>query len=335
MDTKRVRALIPRMRKQVGRLLDECTYTGTLVDATCSGCSCDFWFHQADTSCKRPVVIALHGGGFALGDARKGDLMHEYVKDAFDVHVVSIGYRLAPENPFPAALDDVRSVMGYLVSHAPSLHIDVERIYLLGFSAGANLALATCISLQDASQETSSLPQPAGLVLHYPFLDAHEKPKSDGRDIDVPYDLMVAFNEFYTAGADPANPLISPALATDEQLMRLPRVFAFPVEGDALAPSCHRFCDRMRNLGLPVHEQLVHGQYHGYIEDAANLPVYLASTMTATISMRSHDFLETGWRILFASLADCLGVPEPRIAIPREGTGDLEAIYASVRGEDA
>lgn len=335
MDTAQIREILPHMRALKRGILDRRVCVGNSHKAAKTGCSCDFLFYQANEKGARPLVVVLHGGGFALGDARTCDSMCERIRDAFCVNVASVDYRLAPENPFPAALDDAKSVLAYLVGNGCEFRIDPDQIYLLGFSAGANLALATCIALQDARPNGCALPKPAGLIVHYPFLDALAEPDPDGRPEDVPYEFMVAFNEFYTAGGDASNPLISPLYATDEELAQLPELFAYPVDGDPLAPSCAALCRRMRALGLSVHERVIDGQYHGYIEDAVDLPSYLASTMPATISMRSHNFFEIGWRTLFASLADCLGVPEPRIVIPREGTGDLEAIYASVRGEDA
>lgn len=326
MSTNQIREALPGMRKLKEEQLDAHSYLGTLYGAHETGCTCDFWWYGNDAEESRPLIIVLHGGGFALGDARTYDIMCDCVKNAFEVNVVCADYRLAPEHPFPAALHDICGIYAYLISHASGLGIDVHNICFLGFSSGANLALAATLAMQ----ENEDLPRPAGLILHYPFLDAHVEPEQHNRPEGVPYEFMVAFNEFYTNGADAKNPLVSPLYASDEQLSKLPRIYAYPVAGDPLAPSCEELCNRMRALGLPVHECTIDGQYHAYIEDAIDLPGYIAGNPPGVIRMRDRSIYEAGWKNLLSSVCDCLGIREKDFQIPEAGLPELEAIFSSV-----
>lgn len=325
---EQIREMLPFMRAQKSKQLDKIACSGRLFNTGETGCSCNFLYYRASPPVPRPLIVVLHGGGFALGDAREDDLMCAYVNEAFNVNVVSIDYRLAPEHPFPAALEDVQCVLSYLARRTHELGIDARKIILLGFSAGANLALATCLALRE-EQEAGTPDYPAALILHYPFLDAHIEPEPHNNPAGVSYELMVAFNEFYAAGANTRDPLISPLYATDRQLEQLPRVNAYSIVDDPLAPSCSTFCKRLSMLGVPVQERMIHGQYHGFIEDAVNLPSYLATTPRDVILARPHDFCQKGWGILIKSLSECLDEGVPSTTPPQKGLDELEKIYAS------
>ncbi len=271
------------------------------------------WLHEAKGPGAKPVVFEIHGGGFALGDARKEDVLCEWVRDSFDVHVAGLDYRLAPENPAPAAIDDVLASIAYIASGA-ECDVDASGLVILGYSAGASLALAAAF----ASQARDDVPAFSGLALHYPFLDAFTQPNTSGvRDIDLPVDLMEAFNDWYVDGGDARDASISPAFASDEQLASLPSVAMFPVLGDKLFGQANRLRDRMEAAGVDVLWRPVSGQYHGYIEDAANVPVYEAITMPETLEARPANYVEAAEQSVRESLEALLG-PASRI-IPFDG----------------
>jgi acetyl esterase len=94
------------------------------------------------------LVLEIHGGGFYLGSAAAGDVRNRQVADALGVAVASVDYRLAPENPWPAAPDDCETAARWLAEHAPD-RFGTTRLALLGFSAGATLALTTLLRLRD------------------------------------------------------------------------------------------------------------------------------------------------------------------------------------------
>ena len=305
-NSNQMKGVVRYMRSSLARALRGSEVRGREIAAdAAAGRHAPCWLHTAKSKGPRPVVFEIHGGGFALGDARKEDALREWIRDAFDVHVVGLDYRLAPENPAPAALSDVAASIRVIASGS-QCDVDASRLVLLGYSAGASLALAA--ALEFACDPEVRL---AGLALHYPFLDAATVPDEDAvRDIDLPLDLMQAFNEWYIAGGDARDPRISPAFATDAQIASLPFVGFYPVEGDELFSQAEAMASRMRALGRPVGWHPVSGMYHGYVEDAANVAAYEAISLPETVAARPDGYVQAAARNVKASLEEILG-PAP------------------------
>ncbi|PJM75785.1 alpha/beta hydrolase [Bifidobacterium simiarum] len=270
----------------------------------------DTWLHMADVQegDTAPVVFELHGGGFAMGDARKTDALCEWIRDAFNVHVVGVNYRLAPEYPWPAALDDVLDVLRWYADRAAEYRMDPRRFILMGYSAGAQLALVGAIE-----SKTIAGYRVSGLALHYPFFDASTAPADKAlRDIDLPIDLMEAFNDWYCGDADRRNPRISPIYSPDTELADLPSVSILPVEGDAMADEGVHMADRLRALGVDTHLHMVKHAYHGYIEDAVNPEAYRAANPPEIIEARPRNTDRLAGEMISEALRDVLGtVPKP------------------------
>lgn len=252
-----------------------------------------------------PTLIELHGGGFALGDARKLDALCAWARRAFGVGVLSVNYRLAPDDPFPAALDDVRAVLLAALDEPGSVGMGSGPVYIMGYSAGATLAVASALALGDEGHKA-----PAGLLLHYPFFDAATEPaEKGGREIDLPLDLMRAFNEWYVGASDARDPLVSPLYATDAQLARLPRTLMYPVVGDAMYAEAHRLADRMRAAGANVSVTDIEGAYHGYVEDFANERVYREMNTEEAIAARPKEAAARARKAIVGGLEALLGTP--------------------------
>jgi acetyl esterase/lipase len=113
-----------------------------------------------------PVLLHLHGGGLVAGTAYDDLPWAAELAAATGCAVVSPDYRLAPENPYPAALDDAVSATAWVNRHAGSLGLDPHRVVLAGVSAGAGLAAATALAIRDRGG-----PLPLGLLLVCPMLD--------------------------------------------------------------------------------------------------------------------------------------------------------------------
>ena len=182
VDTELMKQVVLYLRKGTARALSGRMLSGMEVPPDAAeGRHAPYWVHEARVGGARPVLFEVHGGGFALGDARKEDALRAWVRDSFDIHVVGVEYRLAPEHPAPAALQDVVATMAH-IARGSVCDADASRFYLLGYSAGANLALATAFVAQARADF-----KVAGLALHYPFLDACTPPDSvKGRAIDLP-----------------------------------------------------------------------------------------------------------------------------------------------------
>jgi acetyl esterase/lipase len=119
-----------------------------------------------DAPTSRPVLYFLHGGGFFCNDHRLGLDQFLDTAERIGATLVSVGYRLAPEHPYPAQLDDVRAGLSWTVEHAAELGVDPDRIVVTGPSAGASLAAALALSLRDEGG-----PHLLGQLLMSPMLD--------------------------------------------------------------------------------------------------------------------------------------------------------------------
>ena len=318
-----LKSLLPHIRRNIDAALDEQPLKGNKI--SCEpylGAAPAAYFHKTDRT-SAPLLIELHGGGFALGDSRKGDALRQWICDSYGVSVLGLEYRKAPEDPFPAALNDVLACLRHVGRHAIELNANPKRVFVIGYSAGACLALAAALKAQDGD----GVIMPAGLVLHYPFVDADTDPSDMTlRDEDLSEDMMRSFNSWYLSGADPRNPLVSPLFATAEQLKALPPIVMFPVEGDALKESSDKLLQRMESLGCNVQCNVIRDSYHGYIEDAENLPVYLKTTMPNTITNRPADFADKAKKAVILSLEPFFGKPVRELAFPDAGRAELEAL---------
>lgn len=267
--------------------------------ATTGGAQISTWLHRAGGTESRPVLFMLHGGGFALGDARRTDALGEKIRDEYGIHVVDISYRLAPEDPWPAALEDVVATLDAYAADAEALHMDPQAFYLMGFSAGANLSVTAALKSQE-SEHAFAL---AGIILHYPFLDA-ATPASEKviRDGGLSSEMTEAYNAWYLGDNDPADPLVSPVLASDAQLAALPPIHSYPVVGDGCFNECVRFHERLEAVGAPATMTIVEGAYHGYAEDAANIPFYEATTFPEARAARPANYAEIAERVMRQAL---------------------------------
>lgn len=113
-----------------------------------------------------PLVIDIHGGGFVSGDLDNDNIRSARIVENVPCTVISVGYRLAPESVFPAALEDCYAVLQYAYDHAEEFGIDRDRIALFGTSAGGCLAAALCLYVRDKGGPKISLQ-----VLNFPALD--------------------------------------------------------------------------------------------------------------------------------------------------------------------
>jgi len=157
-----------------------------------------------------PLLVFLHGGGWMLGDLDTHDAMHRILADRAGCAVLGVGYRLAPEHPFPAGLDDATTAFAWARREAEALGSDPTRIALGGESAGANLTATITLRLRDAGEA-----QPLFQLLIHPVTDLGlELPSMD--EIAVPgltRDYLEVCRSMYTGETDYRDPLVSPMYA--------------------------------------------------------------------------------------------------------------------------
>src|SRR5438067_23306 len=130
----------------------------------------------------RPVLLAFHGGGWVFGDLGTADALCRGLSNASGSIVVSVDYRLAPEHPFPAALDDADAALSWTREHAEELGGSPDRIAVGGESSGGNLATALALRARDRGDRAIRFQ-----LLLYPALDATMSSPSYGENADDPF----------------------------------------------------------------------------------------------------------------------------------------------------
>ena len=206
----------------------------------------------------RAVYLHIHGGGFVFGSSRLQDDRLEALAVACRVAVVSVEYRLAPEDPYPAGLDDCEAV-------ALSLADSNDAVCIGGESAGANLAVATLLRLRDRHGVT-------GLRAACLIKGVYDLARADLGLADL--DTMIAA---YVGENDPADPDISPLNA---DLGHLPPALLAVGDADPLLDDTLALAERWRSAGNEVELVVVPGADHE-LEPADQVRSFLASRLDA------------------------------------------------------
>jgi acetyl esterase len=166
-----------------------------------------------------PLFVDMHGGGFILGHAEMDDPFMPGVAEKAGVKILSVDYSLAPQHPFPRALDECYGVVKYAREHPEEFGIDPGNIAVGGHSAGGNLSAGIC--LLDAERRELGL---KALILDYPPLDLYTDPYLKPRPKKaIPPWLARVFDAAYCGNREAAkNPLISPCYASGDQVKSFP-----------------------------------------------------------------------------------------------------------------
>jgi acetyl esterase len=204
----------------------------------------------------RPLVLFLHGGMFVLGDLDTHDRTCRRLALGADVAVLAVDYRLAPEDPWPAAVDDAVRAVEWVARGAAELGIAMA-----GDSAGAHIAALACLRLRDAGG-----PQPTAQVLAYPNTDLtlsepSVRAKGTGWSLDAG-DLAWAVAQWVPD--ESARAAASPLHAPD--LSGLPPALVVTAEHDPLRDEGDRYAARLAAAGTPVRHRCEPGLVHGFLQ---------------------------------------------------------------------
>jgi len=218
---------------------------------------------KTKASAPRACVYEIHGGGFMFGTLDMMDGWCDAIAAALDVVVVSVDYRLAPEHPFPAGIDDCHAGLKWTADHAAELGIDPKRLAIAGQSAGGGLAAALALVARDKG----------GPAICYQLL---EIPELDDR-LDTP--SMLAFQDtpfwnrpnavwswkHYLGPNHKGEPSIyaAPSRATVKQLAGLPPAYVSTMEFDPLRDEGLRYAMAMLEAGVSVELHNYAGTFHG------------------------------------------------------------------------
>ncbi|SFB61134.1 acetyl esterase [Amycolatopsis marina] len=208
------------------------------------------------------LLVFYHGGGFVIGNRESHDNTARFLASRAGVRVLSVEYRLAPEDPFPAAADDALAAFDYAHAKAGELGADPARIAVGGDSAGGNLA---AVVAQDATRRGG--PAPAFQLLLYPTVDATVRRRSRelfGEGFFLTDESMTWFLDHYAPpGADRTDPRMSPLLA--EELTGLPPAYVATAGFDPLRDEGELYAERLAEAGVPVALSRQADLIHGYV----------------------------------------------------------------------
>jgi acetyl esterase len=204
-----------------------------------------------------PLLVYYHGGGWVLGSVRTHDDLCALLAREAGVRVLSVGYRLAPEHPFPAPVEDARAAYDFAVANAASWGADPGRVAVGGDSAGANLAAVVAAS--------GPAQRPAFALLFYPRTDFTTRRRSHELFKAGPLlteQDMAELESRYLGSADPADPSASVLLTPD--LSRFPPTYLSTAGFDPLRDEGDAFAAKLAASGVTVRHSRQVDLVHGY-----------------------------------------------------------------------
>jgi acetyl esterase len=209
-----------------------------------------------------PCVLYMHGGGWVIGNLDSHDRLCRQLANQAGVCVVSVDYRLAPEHPFPAAIDDCADAWRWVYSHASELKIDAKRMGVAGDSAGGNLAAVLALMARDGD-----LPECQMQALIYPVTDLTASSAGYQRvttGVPLTDRTMHYFIDHYTPRAeDRRHWRASPAFA--DSLAGLPKTLVLTVAHDPLCEEGREYARRLEAADVAVTSLHLADHMHGML----------------------------------------------------------------------
>lgn len=206
-------------------------------------------------------LVYFHGGGWVVGDLESHDETCRKLCAGAELTVVSVDYRLAPESPYPAALDDCFAVTAHVATHAAQFGIDPQRLAVGGDSAGGNLAAAVALKARDRNA-----PAIAFQLLIYPVTDANFERQScidNAEGYFLTTRAMQWFWDHYVPDVALRNePYAAPLQAGD--LSNLPPALIQTAEFDPLRDEGEAYAQRLQEAGCTVSQSRYDGLVHGF-----------------------------------------------------------------------
>jgi len=207
---------------------------------------------------KKKVILFIHGGGWSRGNLETHDTLCRKLNEATKASVFAVDYRLAPENPYPAGLNDAEDAYNYLLQD----YGKDSKIFIAGDSGGGNIA--SCLALKLIKEEKRV---PEGAILFYPALDLRIPEKTTN-----PYangylltrdNINIYIHNYIGDAYDKANdPLVSPLLASDKDLKKFPKTILINAECDPLTAEGKTFAERLKSLGVSVDHKVIPHTIH-------------------------------------------------------------------------
>lgn len=230
-----------------------------------------------------PVVVFIHGGGWSVGDLDSYDGSARLHAVGAEAVVVSIDYRLAPEHPYPAAVDDVWAATQWVAAHADQIGADPDRLAVAGDSAGGNLAAVVAQLARDAG-----IPLRFQL-LWYPSTTFDTSLPSFAENAEAPVLTLAAckgFTRWYVGDADLSTPpaTLVPACGN---LSDLPAAYIGVAGHDPLRDDGSRYAELLAEAGVPVELHNSESLVHGFIAYAGVVPAATEATERGLDALRA------------------------------------------------
>jgi len=212
-----------------------------------------------------PVLVYFFGGGWVLGSLAAADPVCRRLANATPCAVVSVAYRRAPENPFPAGLEDCYAATFWVAEHAAELGLDPTRLAVGGASAGGNLAAAVALLARERGGPTLALQ-----LLVYPPLDHRADTPSMHQELDPRLfggkDVTWCWSHYLAEPAHGDSPLASPLRVQDPH--GLPAALVITAELDPLRDEGELYAARLADAGVPTELVRFDGAIHGFFSRA-------------------------------------------------------------------
>jgi acetyl esterase len=248
-----------------------------VVDVDAGGVPCRLYARTADA----PVLVYAHGGGWCYGSIETVDRFCRRVADRSGCAVLSVGYRLAPEHVFPAPLEDLEAVLGYVRSEGAALGVDPSRLAIGGDSAGGQLATVVARRQRDAATPLDHQ------VLIYPVIDPMLASESYAEFGEYGLDRASMRLAWAAYAPDPAvrcTPDVAP-LAAD--LAGMPSTLLITAEYDVLRDEGADYADALIAAGVPVVHTRYQGMNHGFARKLVLFDAARAAADQVASSLRS------------------------------------------------
>ncbi|AMM26356.1 alpha/beta hydrolase [Variovorax sp. PAMC 28711] len=235
----------------------------------------------APSAAELPVLVYFHGGGFTVGSIRTHDTLCRSLSLKSGCAVVSVDYRLAPENKFPTASDDAWDAVQFVAKQGASLGLDGARLALGGDSAGGTLAASSAIMARDADIAI------ALQLLFYPGMAAHQDTASHRIFADGPLltEALISyfFDGYVRTPADRDDWRFAPLLADDVE--GIAPAWIGLAECDPLVDEGIAWADKLRASGVAVDLEIYRGVIHEFVKMGRAIPEALTAQAHAAAAL--------------------------------------------------